>query len=91
MSVVQIVASVAVQFYPDGMTPKWYKPGEVYEVQEHVARGMIERGWAKQPTQDELHKLLELLQAEAQPVEQTTEPKVDDAPTRTGRRRRGEE
>ena len=47
MPVVQIIAGHEVTYLPDGFTPTIYDDQELYEVTDLVARGMVERGWAR--------------------------------------------
>ena len=49
--VIQIIADEAVHYSTNnGITMLEYDPGELYEVPDHVAKGMIARNWAKLAT-----------------------------------------
>src|SRR5262245_26477762 len=55
--VLQITASNPVIYSLDGVSQVSFDPGEVYEVPQHAAKGMIARKWARELTDDDKRKL----------------------------------
>lgn len=46
MPVIRIIAAAPVVYSLDGRSKARFAPGELYQVPDHAARGMIRRGWA---------------------------------------------
>ena len=54
--IIQIVAKEPVHYSLNNYQPLEFVPGEIYEVPEYAANGMIRRGWAREVDTDELEK-----------------------------------
>ena len=50
MPVIQIIAGHSVPYSKNNYLLSEFEDQELYEVPPHVARGMVERGWAKLST-----------------------------------------
>jgi len=70
MPVIQIIADRAVTYsLNNGLSRLEYNPGEIYEVPDFAARGMIQRGWARVVDKDELKSLLDQAEADKAPAD----------------------
>src|SRR5262245_26049907 len=47
MKIVQITSAKPVRYSTDGRNVQEFAPGQLYEVPDHVADGMVRRNWAK--------------------------------------------
>lgn len=50
--VIRITAAAPVVYSLDGRSRARFAPGEIYQVPDHAARGMIRRGWARDAHED---------------------------------------
>lgn len=75
MPIVQITAGHPVRYSTNnGFTMTEFDHGELYDVPVHVARGMLERNWARLVTLEELQRPQEIPPEQPTPTPPVTEP-----------------
>lgn len=101
-TLVRIIAKAAVDYSHDnGLTRERYVPGQLYEVPDAAARGMVKRGWAQIEDRASAEAALSPSDAERQRIEEeaaanqataedgeSTDDTVADEEAPTRRRRR---